>query len=415
MIDYTVNTLSNGLRVVHNYDPATTHVVLDTLYNVGARDEHPELTGMAHLFEHLMFGGSVNVPDFDAAVETAGGTDNAWTSSDFTNFYTVVPAVNLETAFWVESDRMLSLAFTRESLEVQRKVVMEEFRQTCLNRPYGDLEHHLLGMLYRKHPYRYPTIGKELSHIEKITIDDIRHFFFSHYAPNNAVLAISGPVDEATALNLAEKWYGDIPVRNIEPRCNPTEPEITEARRQTVVTDVPQARIVIAMLMDSADTRDYLVADLITDILASGQSARFNRNLVMGSDIFTADDAAVSGREEPGFIRFAGALRSPSDASIMEAEKLIWNELDILCNYQVPADELQRALNRFESKRTFAQINYLTKAFNLAHSVMTGREINGITAQYRTITPADIQRVARKLFKPSRSVTLIYKPKNKSI
>ncbi len=415
MINYTVNTLPNGLRVVHNYDPATSHVVLNTLYDVGARDESPELTGMAHLFEHLMFGGSANVPDFDAAVENAGGTDNAWTSNDFTNFHTVVPAINLETAFWVESDRMLALNLTQETLEIQRKVVMEEFRQTCLNRPYGDLEHRLLRMLYSIHPYRYPTIGKSLDHIEKITLKDVRHFFFSHYGPNNAVIAVSGPVSEETVMNLAEKWYGDIPPRDIAPRRKVIEPDITSPRRERAVTDEPQARIVIAMLMDPADTQDYLVADLITDILASGQSARFNRNLVMGTDIFTGADAAISGREEQGFIRFAAATRSSSDEAISKAEALIWQELMKLCDTAVSQHELTRALNRLESKRTFAQINYLTKASQLARSVMTGREINSLTARYREITAADIRRVARRLFDPSRSVTLEYKPKYQSI
>ena len=412
MIEYSIHTLPNGLRIVHNYAPSTCHVVLDTLYNVGARDESPELTGTAHLFEHLMFGGSVHVPDFDGAVETAGGTDNAWTSNDFTNFYTVVPAANVETAFWVESDRMLSLAFTPESLEVQRKVVMEEFKQTCLNRPYGDMAHRLRRLLYTTHPYRWPTIGKELAHIDKVTLRDVRDFFFSHYAPNNAVLAVSGPVDESRVLQLAEKWYGDIPRRDIAPRINLPEPPITDARRETVECDVPQTRITIAMLMDAADDPDYRVADLITDILASGQSARFNRDLVMGSDIFTAADAGISGNEEQGFIRFAGALRSNDPASLEKAERMIWHQLDRLRSEEVAENELQRALNRFESNRTFSQINYLNRASQLARSVMTGRDINSETALYRQITPADIRRVASRLFQPSCSATLIYRPRS---
>lgn len=412
MISYTIHTLQNGLRIVHNYDPATTHVVLNTLYNVGARDESPELTGMAHLFEHLMFGGSVNVPDFDGAVETAGGTDNAWTSNDFTNFYTVVPAANLETAFWVESDRMMSLAFSNESLEVQRKVVIEEFKQTCLNRPYGDMEHRLRQMLYKTHPYRFPTIGKEPSHIEKVTLDNIKDFFFSHYAPNNAVLAVSGPIDNDTVIKMAEKWYGDIPRREIAPRCYNHEPEFTGARREIIRNDVPQARIIIAMLMEPAGTHDYRVADIITDILASGQSARFNRSLVLGTDLFTAADASISGNEEQGFIRMTGALRADSDDNLHRAEMLIWKELEKLKDEEVSPYELQRALNRFESRRTFSQISYLAKASQLARSVMTGRDINRISELYRKITPADIQRVARHLFRPDRSATLIYRPKD---
>ena len=194
MIEYNKFTLSNGLRVIHNYDGATAMVALNVMYNVGARDEKPNMTGMAHLFEHLMFGGSVNIPDFDGAIESAGGMNNAWTSNDYTNFYDIVPSQNAETAFWVESDRMLSLAFSDKALEVQRNVVIEEFKQTCLNKPYGDMSHHLRGLMYQIHPYRYPVIGKEISHIEKVTQDDVRDFFYSHYAPNNAVLSISGRI-----------------------------------------------------------------------------------------------------------------------------------------------------------------------------------------------------------------------------
>ena len=412
MIDYSVHTLDNGLRVVHHYDDTTTHVVLNTLYDVGARDESPELTGMAHLFEHLMFGGSVNVADFDGAVERAGGTDNAWTSNDFTNFYTVVPAVNVETAFWVESDRMLSLAFTPESLEVQRKVVMEEFKQTCLNRPYGDMGHRLRSLLYRDHPYRYPTIGRELSHIARVTMDDVKDFFFTHYGPDSAVLAVAGPVTCEETLRLARKWYGDIPRRTLAKRRRFHEPAIGEARREVVKASVPQARIIIAMHMDPADHPDYAVADLITDILASGQSARFTRRLVMGTDLFTAADASISGSEERGFLMVTGALRNDSEQAVARAEEMLWRQLEELTCREVEPQELERALNRFESNRVFSQINYLSKATQLAKSVMTGRDINAVLDRYRAVTPADIKRVASRLLRREASATLIYLPAN---
>lgn len=411
MIDYSVRTLDNGLVVVHHLDMSTTHVVLDTLYNVGARDESPERTGMAHLFEHLMFGGSVNVPDFDRAVETAGGTDNAWTSNDFTNFYTIVPRDNVETAFWVESDRMLSLSFTPRSLEVQRKVVMEEFKQTCLNRPYGDMAHRLRALLYRTHPYRHPTIGLELSHIEAVTMADVKRFFFSHYAPNNATLAVAGPISLDDTMRLARKWYGSIPRREIAPRLYSPEPDFDEPRRQTVEADVPQTRITIAMLMPEAAHPDYRVADIITDILASGKSARFNQRLVMGTDLFTAADASISGSDERGFIMFNAALRADTDEAIRRAEQAIWAELDRLATEPVTPFELQRALNRFESNRTFSQIGYLSKATQLARSVMVGEKINDVVAQYRAITPADIKRVAADLLQRRRSATLVYRPR----
>lgn len=410
MIAYSVHALDNGLRIAHHFDDTITHVVLNTLYDVGARDERPELTGMAHLFEHLMFGGSVNVPDFDGAVEKAGGTDNAWTSNDFTNFYTVVPAVNVETAFWVESDRMLSLAFTPESLDVQRKVVMEEFKQTCLNRPYGDMGHRLRALLYTRHPYRYPTIGRELSHIERVTMDDVKAFFYSHYAPNNAVLAVTGPISLDRTLRLAEKWYGSIPRRNVTSRKYGAEPDITAPREEVVTAPVPQTRIVIAMLMDAADDPDYPAADLITDILASGQSARFNRRLVMGTDLFTHADASVSGSEERGFIMVNAALRADSPEATRKAKDLLWNELDRLTTDEVSGYELQRALNRFESNRIFSQTNFLSMTAQLAKSVMTGRDINAEVELYRAVTPRQIKRVASRLLRRQGAATLVYQP-----
>ncbi|MDE6323310.1 MAG: insulinase family protein [Paramuribaculum sp.] len=412
MIEYSIHTLSNGLRIVHNYDPSTTHVVLNTLYNVGARDESPSLTGMAHLFEHLMFGGSKNVEDFDRQLEIAGGTNNAWTSNDFTNFYSVVPASNVETAFWVESDRMLSLAFTEQSLEVQRKVVIEEFKQVCLNRPYGDYGHRLRQLLYTSHPYRYPTIGREIDHLRRVTLDDVRDFFFSHYAPNNAVLAVAGPISLDRTVSLAEKWYGSIPARPIKPRNYSPEPPITAPRREEVSADVPQARLTIAFLMDSADHPDYPAADLITDILASGQSARFNRQLVMGSDLFTAADASISGSEEQGFIMFSGALRSHSPENLKKAEQMIIRQIDDIRTNPVSSHELQRALNRFESNRLFSQIGALPRATQLAKAVMTGRDINALSDTYRAVTPDRIRETADRLLRHNSSATLLYLPKS---
>lgn len=412
MIEYSTHTLVNGLRIVHNYDPTTTQVVLNTLYNVGSRDEDPELTGMAHLFEHLMFGGSVNVPDFDRELELAGGTNNAWTSNDFTNFYSIVPAQNVETAFWVESDRMLSLAFTPESLEVQRKVVIEEFKQVCLNRPYGDYGHRLRQLLYTSHPYRFPTIGREIDHISRVSMDDVRDFFFSHYAPNNAVLAVAGPITLDETIRLAEKWYGPIPQRPVKPRLYATEPHIEAPRMLELHADVPQTRLTIAFLMDNADHPDYPATDLITDILASGQSARFNRDLVMGSELFTAADAAISGSEEQGFIMFTGALRSDSPEAVAAARQMILDQLADLCDNPVSDQELQRALNRFESNRLFSQIGALPRATQLARSVMTGRDINAVTDIYRAVTPEKIRQTAQRLLRPAASATLVYLPKS---
>ncbi len=409
MIDYRTFTLANGLQVVHHYDDATSHVAVNLLYDVGARDESPSLTGMAHLFEHLMFGGSVNVPDYDHAIEMAGGSNNAWTSNDFTNFYDIVAAENLDTALWAESDRMLQLAFSPQSLEVQRNVVMEEFKQVCINKPYGDFGHRLRKLLFRTHPYRYPTIGKELAHIEHVTMDDVQRFFYTHYAPNNAVLAIAGPVEFDQVLERVQYWFGDIPRRDIAPRMYEAETPITSPRREVVDADVPQSRIAIAFHMAAHGAPGYREADLITDILASGNSSRFYRRLVMGTDLFTAADASISGSEEPGFLMVTARLRRDDEETLRKAEDALWRELDNLVNEHVADYELERALNRFESNRTFAHINYLSKAQALAKAVMRGEDINEVVPAYRSVTPEDIKRTAAGIFVPDRSCTLIYK------
>ena len=410
MIEYNTFTLSNGLRVVHNYDGATAMVALNVMYNVGARDESPEMTGMAHLFEHLMFGGSVNVPDFDGAIENAGGMNNAWTSNDYTNFYDIVPAQNVETAFWVESDRMLSLAFSDKALEVQRNVVIEEFKQTCLNRPYGDMSHYLRAMVYKHHPYRYPVIGKEISHIEKVTQDDVKEFFYSHYAPNNAVLSVSGNVSFDETCRLAEKWFGSIPVRNIAPRNYPQEPEQVEARREDVKGNVPQLAMVKAFRMPGYGQPNYIECDIITDLLASGRSSRFYRNLLMTTGAFTEIDASIIGSDEPGFMMLNCKLTENDDASIDKAESLIMNEVQRLIDGDVSDYELTRTINRFESNFMFSSMGFMAKAQSLANYVMHNEDVNDVVNRYRKVTIDDIARVASEIFVPEKSSTLIYRP-----
>ena len=410
MIEYNSFTLSNGLRVVHNYDGATAMVALNVMYNVGARDESPEMTGMAHLFEHLMFGGSVNVPDFDGAIENAGGMNNAWTSNDYTNFYDIVPAQNVETAFWVESDRMLSLAFSDKALEVQRNVVIEEFKQTCLNRPYGDMSHYLRAMVYKYHPYRYPVIGKEISHIEKVTQDDVKEFFYSHYAPNNAVLSVSGNVSFDETCRLAEKWFGSIPVRNIAPRNYPQEPEQVEARREDVKGNVPQLAMVKAFRMPGYGQPNYIECDIITDLLASGRSSRFYRNLLMTTGAFTEIDASIIGSDEPGFMMLNCKLTDNDDASIDKAESLIMNEVQRLIDGDVSDYELTRTINRFESNFMFSSMGFMAKAQSLANYVMHNEDVNDVVNRYRKVTIDDIARVASEIFVPEKSSTLIYRP-----
>ena len=408
MIEYTTFTLPNGLRVIHNYDPSTAMVAVNTLYNVGSRDESPELTGLAHLFEHLMFGGSVNIPDFDGEIERAGGTNNAWTSDDFTNFYDIAPASNLDTLLWLESDRMLGLSFSPASLEVQRSVVIEEFKQTHLNRPYGDVAHRLRSLLYTVHPYRYPTIGKETGHIEKVTMDDVKHFFYTHYAPNNAVLAISGNVTLDRVREAVERWYGPIPRRDIAPRLYSPEPPVESPRESTVTGPVPQPLIVIAYPMAAHGEPGYIEADILTDILASGRSSRYYRKLVMSDPLFTEADASISGNEEPGFLMLKARLSDSSEASIERARRTL-TEVAAECT-GVTERELSRAVNRYESNHQFLMLSYRTRAQELALSEMTGEEINSRVAAYRAVTTADVAAAAESIINPSRACTLIYLP-----
>lgn len=402
-------TLPNGLRIVHHGDDSTSHVAVNVLYNVGARDEDPECTGLAHLFEHLMFGGSANVKNYDYELELAGGSSNAWTSNDFTNFYDIVSAENVETAFWTQSDRMLSPTLSQQSLDVQRDVVIEEFKQTCLNKPYGDIGHLLRGLIYKTHPYRFPTIGREIAHIERVDIDTVRQFFFSHYAPNNAVLAVAGNITFERVMELAEKWFGDIPRRDIAPRQYAPEAEITEARRLEVKADVPVTRIYMAFPMQPYTHPDYKVADIITDILSSGRSARFMQNLVVDTPWFTRADASVSGSVEAGFLLVTADLINNEEETIVQAEKAIWKELDDITTGIINPLEMRRVLNRFETNRMFSLLSSQTQAQEMARCMMVGEDINAVTAAYRSVTPADIGRVGSEIFQPSRSCTVIYK------
>ncbi len=411
MIKFTRHTLDNGLRIVHNYDPSTAMVAVNVLYDVGSRDESASMTGLAHLFEHLMFGGSENIPDFDAAIENAGGTDNAWTSADFTNFYDVAPASNAETLFWLESDRMLSLSFSPRALQVQKGVVIEEFKETHLNRPYGDMGHLLRDLLYRTHPYRWPTIGLEVSHIEKVSIDDIKDFYFSHYAPNNAVLAVSGNITADEAMRLARKWMGPIPRREIAPRLWHPEAPITEPRRRVVHARVPQAMIVVAFPMPAYGKPGYLECDILTDILAAGRASRFFRRLVMGTDIFTDADASISGNEEEGFLMLTGRLASADDETVASAEKMLLDEaMQLAGEGNILPAELERANNRYESDFTFSSMSYLAKAQALAMAEMHGEDVNDIIEQRRAVTLEGLRATAARVINPVSSVTIHYLP-----
>lgn len=406
-------TLPNGLRVVCNHTPGAVMAAVNIVYDTGARDESRSLTGIAHLFEHLMFGGSANVPAFDAELERAGGSSNAWTSADFTSFYDVLPAANLETAMHLESDRMLALDFRPHVLETQRAVVIEEFKQTCLNRPYGGLMHALRAALYApEHPYSWPVIGLTPDHVAAVTEEDVRHWFYSHYAPDDAVMAVSGDITPGHCRALVEKWFGDIPRREIAPRLLP-DPGFPDGRREVTVTDprIADPMLVLAMPMAPYGRPGYRAADCVTDILSAGHASRIFRRLVAGGDgTIVEADASIIGSEHPGFVMINAFTADARPETLDRAERFLMEQIELLGR---PGDldphELERTLNRFES--TFALSNYdpLSRASNLALAEMHGEDINLNVALQRALTAAEIADTAASLAAGPR-VSLRYLP-----
>lgn len=409
MIQVNRYTLANGLRIVHNEDDSTQMVALNLLYDVGARDEDPSHTGFAHLFEHLMFGGSLHIPDYDAPVQNAGGENNAWTNNDITNYYITLPHQNVETGFWLESDRMLSLDFSPKSLEVQRQVVIEEFKQRNLNQPYGDASHLLRELAYESHPYRWPTIGKEIAHIAQATLEEVKDFFFRFYAPNNAILAVTGHISFEETIRLAEKWFGPIPARNISPRQLPAEKPQTAVRRKTVERKVPVDAIYMAFHMSNRMHPDYYVYDMITDILSNGRSSRFIQSLVQEQKLFTSIDAYISGSLDEGLLHVTG--KPVEGVSLEQAEEAIWKELEKMKTVPVSEQELEKVKNRYESEQIFNNINYLNVATNLAFFELTGKaeDINEEVGKYRAVTAEQIQATSARCFVPENCSILYYK------
>lgn len=411
MITVNRHTLPNGLRIVHSEMESTQMVALNVLYNVGARDEHPEHTGFAHLFEHLMFGGSVNIPDYDTHVQNAGGENNAWTNNDITNYYITLPRQNAETGFWLESDRMLSLDFNEKSLEVQRQVVIEEFKQRNLNQPYGDVGHLVREMAYKKHSYQWPTIGKETSHIANATLDEVKDFFFRFYAPDNAILAVTGNISFDDTVALAEKWFGPIPRRNVATRNLPKEPVQTEERRQTVERNVPVDALYMVFHKCDRLHPDYYTFDMLSDLLSSGRSCRFIQHLVLEKQIFSNIDAYISGSIDEGLFHITG---KPSPGiSLEEAEEAVWEELEALKTIEIDSYELEKVKNRYESEQIFNNLNYLNVATNLAFFELIGQaeDINYEVEKYRSVTSERIREVARKAFVRENCSVLYYKAK----
>jgi len=408
MTEFDRFTLDNGLRVIVHHDAGTPIVAMNIVYNVGSRDEHPDRTGFAHLFEHLMFGGSVNIPRYDEPLERVGGENNAFTNNDFTNYYLTIPGHNLETAFWLESDRMLNLAFSTKSFDVQRNVVIEEFRQNYLNQPYGDAWLLLRPLAYKVHPYRWATIGINPSHIENASMKEVRDFYKRFYNPCNAILVIAGNVDTTNIKTLSEKWFGGIESGSPNKRNIPVEPVQTEARTLTVQREVPYDAIFKAWHMCSRADAGFFATDLISDILSAGQSGRLNQQLVKNLRLFSDISAFISGDIEAGLFVITGKLMK--GISMIDAESALQREIDEICNTVISEMELQKVKNRVEAMMAFSEMRVLDKAMNLAYYELLGdaSQVNNLVQKYASVTVDEITAEANKIFRPENSSTLYY-------
>lgn len=412
MIQFDKFTLSNGLRVIVHEDDTTPMAVVNIMYDVGAKDENPEKTGFAHLFEHLMFGGSINIEDYESPLQMAGGENNAYTSNDLTNYYVQLPAENIETAFWLESDRMLSLAFSEKSLDVQRKVVSEEFKEHYINKPYGDVWFKLREMAYTTHPYRWMTIGKELSHIEDATLKDVKAFFAQHYNPSNAIMVVGGKVKTAQVRELAEKWFGDIPSGKKYDRQIAEEPQQTEPRRMEVHADVPLDAIYKVWHMDNRLSHGYYVADLITEILGGGGSSRLFQRLVKEKKLFSNIECYHFGTVDKGLLTIEGKL--VKGVKMEDAERAIEEELDLLKREGITEKELTKVKNKTESALAFEDMSVMTRCNNLAFYELLGDPalFNSDREKYFSVTVDDVLNYSRKYFDVNNSSTLCYYSKH---
>ncbi|PIQ14726.1 MAG: peptidase M16 [Flavobacteriales bacterium CG18_big_fil_WC_8_21_14_2_50_32_9] len=412
MIAFEKFTLKNGLKVIVHKDITTPIVAFNLLYDVGARDESEHQTGFAHLFEHLMFGGSVNIPNFDEPLQKVGGENNAFTSNDMTNYYITLPKENMETAFWLDSDRMLSLAFTEKSLEVQRQVVIEEFKQNYLNQPYGDVWLLLRPLAFNVHPYKWATIGKEISHIENAKMQDVKNFFYKHYLPNNAILSVAGNVEVNEIKTLAEKWFGSIPAGDVPKRNLPKEPQQIEAKRLRVERNVPANAIYKAYKMCNKKHPDFYATDLLTDVLSLGNSSKLYQNLIKEQKLFSQINAYQLDSFDEGLFIISGNLAE--GISFEQAEKGIIDEIKKIKETLVSKNELMKVKNKIESTRAFGETSVLNKAMNLAIEELLGdaNNVNKEIENYQKVTSNDIQRIAKEILNESNCSTLIYAKKD---
>lgn len=408
MIEFKEHILDNQLKLIVHEDPTANTAVVNVLYDVGSRDENPEKTGFAHLFEHLMFGGSKNIPEFDTALQKVGGQNNAFTSPDITNYYITIPYQNLETAFWLESDRMKELAFSPKSLEVQRKVVIEEFKQRYLNQPYGEAWLKFRPLAYKVHPYRWATIGEKIEHIENASLEDVKEFFYTHYVPANATIVVAGKVKFEEVLCLVEKWFGDIPSGKKPIRNLPKEPIQTENRREIIESKVPANSIYMGFPMPGRMNPNYASIDLVSDILGRGDSSFLQQKLVENKKVFTSISSYVMGSIDPGMLMIHGNIAE--NIQIEEAENSILECLEEFSNLTIPENSLKKVKNQAEASLVFGEVEVLNRAMNLAFASNLGNTdfVNQESDQIQAVELKDIQEWSKKLFKLGSRNTLIY-------
>jgi zinc protease len=411
MIKYNSFTLDNGLHVFVHEDKNTPLAVVNLLYDVGSRDEKPDKTGFAHLFEHLMFGGSKNIPNYDEPLQRVGGENNAFTSPDITNYYVTLPAQNIETAFWLESDRMLSLSFDPKVLEVQRSVVIEEFKQRYLNQPYGDLWLKMRPLAYEKHPYQWATIGKEISHIENATMDDVKDFFFTHYRPNNAYLVVAGNVETVQIKELAIKWFGEIPSGEKRERKLPVEPKQEKAKFLEIEADVPVDALYKAYHMPAKTDEKYYATDLMSDILGRGKSSRLYKKLVKESGIFSSLAAYVTGSVDPGLLVISGQVSA--GISLENADKAVQQIIKELQEEEIANKELEKVKNQAISTMVYGEVDILNRAMSIAFGAAMGNPnlVNEEIDLIKTVSTKDIHTASMEILKDENCSTIYYKAK----
>lgn len=411
MISYEKMVLQNGLTVLMHEDKNTPIASISVLYKVGSRDEHPEKTGFAHLFEHLMFGGSVNIPDYDGVMQRAGGENNAYTNHDYTHFFTTLPAINIETALWLESDRMLELMLQKEVLDVQKKVVVEEFYETCLNLPYGDVWHELSALNYEKHPYKWPTIGVHPSHIEKANLTDVKKFYNKYYHPGNAILVIAGPISIKRMKELARKWFNDIPSGKTIKKNYSSEPPKKEARHKQSQAEVPVDAIYMTFPCPARADKAFYAVDLLSDIFSNGPSSRLIHRLTRENKYFNQIDCYVTGDFDPGLIVFEG--RPTEKISLRDAEEIISKEINDLKNQLIESAELQKWKNKAESTLVLSEMGIQSKSMNLGFFEALGNAdlMNAESKIYQSLTAEEIQQAAKEWLRDDQKSVLTYKGK----